>query len=269
MTYPAFKHWGSRTTPRYKRGQRAAATLFVRAGELLGEPDGHDAEDDENGGHDVDDRGLVQQEKVLVDPDREGLDALADGERGHDDLVEAQCERPNRQPADSEERSIGSVTFRNVRNVLAPRSIEASSRLPPSRRSRATALLNTVTMQNVACDTMSVKKPSLMPIMVVKKFASAMPVTTPGRAIGRMISSETKSRPKNRNRCSARAAMVHSTSATSVATIATCTKTRTTRRARPAEWKAATHHSVVKPVGGHAKVREVLKELITTSASGE
>ncbi len=137
----------------------------------------------------------------------------------------------SRPPASSAERSIGSVTCRNVRNVPAPRSIEASSRLPPSRRSRATALLNTVTMQNVACDTISVKKPSLMPIIVVKTFASAMPVTMPGSAIGRMISSETESRPKNRNRCSARAAMVPSTSATSVATIATCTETHTASRA--------------------------------------
>ena len=83
-----------------------------------------------------------------------------------------------------------------------------------------------------------------MPIMVVKKLASAMPVTTPGSAIGRMISSETVSRPKKRNRCSARAAMVPSTSATSVATMATCTDTQTASRA-PWECQAACHHSVV------------------------
>ena len=54
-----------------------------------------------------------------------------------------------------------------------------------------------------------------MPNIVRNALASAMPVTTPGSAIGRMISSETVSRPKNRKRCSARAAIVPSTSAIS------------------------------------------------------
>ena len=61
---------------------------------------------------------------------------------------------------------------------------------------------------------------------------------------------------------------VPSTSATSVATMATCTETQTASRA-PWECQAACHHSVVKPGGGHANVREVLNELITTSASGD
>ena len=52
-----------------------------------------------------------------------------------------------------------------------------------------------VTMQNVACETTRVKKPSRMPKMVRNALAMAMPVTTPGSAIGRMISSETVSRP--------------------------------------------------------------------------
>ena len=111
------------------------------------------------------------------------------------------------------------------------------------------------------------KKPSSMPTIVVKKLASATPVTTPGSAIGKMISSETVSRPKNRNRCSASAAIVPSTSAISVATRATCTDTQTASRA-PWDWKAAFHHSVVYPVGGQANVREVLNELSTTSARG-
>ena len=84
---------------------------------------------------------------------------------------------------------------RNVVKVPAPRSIDASSRLPPSRRSRAIALLKMVTMQKVAWETTRVKNPSRMPKMVRNALASAMPVTTPGSAIGRMISSETVSRP--------------------------------------------------------------------------
>ncbi len=64
-------------------------------------------------------------------------------------------------PASRAERSIGKVTSRKVVKVPAPRSIDASSRLPPIRRSRACTLLNTVTMQKVACATTMVVKPEL------------------------------------------------------------------------------------------------------------
>ena len=83
-------------------------------------------------------------------------------------------------------------------NAGAPRSAEASSRLVPIRRSRAITLLNTVTMQNVACATTIVRKPRSQPNIVRNALLSAMPVTMPGSAIGRMISSETASRPKKR-----------------------------------------------------------------------
>ena len=56
-----------------------------------------------------------------------------------------------------------------------------------------------------------------MPRMVRKPFWSASPVTIPGSAIGRMISSETTLRPKKRVRRSAIAASVPSTSAIAVA----------------------------------------------------
>ena len=58
-----------------------------------------------------------------------------------------------------------------------------------------------------------------------------MPVTMPGSAIGRMISSDTALRPKNRVRCSAIAARVPSTSAIAVASSATWTLTHSASRA--------------------------------------
>ncbi len=54
-----------------------------------------------------------------------------------------------------------------------------------------------------------------------------------------------------------------STSAISVAIVATSRDTTIAERA-PSDWTAADHHFVVKPVGGQAKVREVLNELSTT-----
>ena len=85
--------------------------------------------------------------------------------------------------------------------------------------------------------------------------------------MGRMMSSDTVSRPKKRNRCSASAAIVPSTSAITVAIRATSSDTTIALRA-PSLSTAADHHFVVKPGGGHSKVREVLNELSTTSASG-
>jgi len=53
-------------------------------------------------------------------------------------------------PATREARIWGKVTRRNVVQLVAPRSIDASSNDMPTRRSRASALLYTTTMQNVA-----------------------------------------------------------------------------------------------------------------------
>ena len=52
-----------------------------------------------------------------------------------------------------------------------------------------------MTMQNVACPTISVKNVS-PPSAWVNRVFSAMPVTMPGSAIGSSTSSETASRPK-------------------------------------------------------------------------
>jgi hypothetical protein len=101
----------------------------------------------------------------------------------------------NSAPASSAERSIGKVTSRNVVKIDAPRSIEASSSWDPVRRSRAMTLLTTVTMQNVACATTMVTKPSSQPNRVRNALLRAMPVTIPGSAIGRITSSDTVSRP--------------------------------------------------------------------------
>ena len=73
-----------------------------------------------------------------------------------------------------------------------------------------------MTMQNVACPTTIVHSDSRMPLKEKNDF-SAMPVTMPGRAIGRSSRNETTSRPKNRNRCTANAASDPSTSAVPVA----------------------------------------------------
>ena len=60
-------------------------------------------------------------------------------------------------PPSRAERSYGNVTSRNVWNVVAPRSIDASSRDVPVRRSRASTLLWTTTMQKVAWPTITVR----------------------------------------------------------------------------------------------------------------
>ena len=74
-------------------------------------------------------------------------------------------------------------------------------------------------------------------------------------------------RPKNRKRCSANAMRVPSTSATAVDASATSTLVSTASRA-PALWNARTHHSVVKPSGGHVIDGSGLKEFATTTSSG-
>ena len=57
--------------------------------------------------------------------------------------------------------------------------------LPPSRRSRATTLLKTTTMQNVACAITSDQSDRSTPRIVVKALLSAIAVTMPGSAIGK------------------------------------------------------------------------------------
>lgn len=127
-----------------------------------------------------------------------------------------------------------------------------------------------VTMQNVACPTITVNRPSWIPSgdsTVRKALLSAMPVTMPGSAIGRMTSSDTVSRPKNRYRCTANAAIVPSTHATAVAPRPALTEVHSADRTPPF-CQARDHHSPVTWVGGQANVLSALNELISTTNSG-
>src|SRR6266566_6710770 len=62
-----------------------------------------------------------------------------------------------------------------------------------------------ITMQNVAWPMMIVQRPKLS-FQKLKKELSAIPVMIPGRASGRMKRNEIASRPKKRNRWTAKAA---------------------------------------------------------------
>ena len=157
--------------------------------------------DDQHRRDDVDHRRLVGPGQVAEDPQRQGLHAGAGGERRDDDLVERQREGQQRAGQQRRRGSPGTSRSRNVWNTPAPRSIDASSSEPPVRRSRASTLLKTTTMQNVACPTTTVNSPKLMPIgraCVVIALDSAMPVTMPGSAIGSTTRNEIASRPKKR-----------------------------------------------------------------------
>ncbi len=92
----------------------------------------------------------------------------------------------------------GNVTNRSVCGPRAPRSMDASAKDPGVRRSLAITLLNTTTMQNVACPMTIVRVPSRIPVKEKKEF-SAMPVMMPGRASGSTNKNEIASRPKNLN----------------------------------------------------------------------
>jgi len=122
-------------------------------------------------------------------------------------------------------------------------------------------------MQNVACAITIVQMLSWMPRIVRKPFWNARPVTMPGSAIGRMISSETTLRPKKRVRRNPIAASVPSTSAIAVAQSATWMLVNRASLA-PALSTATFHQCRVNPGGGQPKVLSVLKELTSTSSSG-
>src|SRR5262249_35247654 len=110
----------------------------------------------------------------------------------------------------------GIVTVRNVKNPCAPRSAAASYSAPEVLPSRPSSLLYLTPMQNVACPMMIVNSDSPIPLKLNAEF-SAIPVMIPGSESGSTSSSETASRPKNRNRCTPNAAAEPSRSATAVA----------------------------------------------------
>ena len=163
--------------------------------------------------------------------------------------------KASRAPASRAERSCGKVTSRNVwKRVGAEVGGRLLERLVPIRRSRASTLLKTTTMQNVACPMITVQQPERRRRRTVRNAEfSAMPVTMPGSAIGRttrkligVAAEEAVALPRRRRpSCRARARR---------------------RRAEPDlhDWCAAAsrapalsragrHQSRVKPVGGQPK----------------
>ena len=91
---------------------------------------------------------------------------------------------------------------------------------PAMRLNRASTLLYTTTMQNVAWPRTIVHVLNGMSAMLNAE-RNEIPVIIPGKAMGRMTRSEIASRPKNRDRATAAAQSVPSTIAISVETAAT------------------------------------------------
>ena len=92
-------------------------------------------------------------------------------------------------------------------------------------------------MQKVACPTITVNSVRSTPSTWVKVALSAMPVTIPGSAIGRITRNEIVSRPKKRWRETAIAASVPSTIAIAVAPSPAFTEVQSASRT-PGLWKA-------------------------------
>src|SRR3954468_16653467 len=126
-----------------------------------------------------------------------------------------------------------------------------------------------MTMQNVAWPITIVISPGskwwtgLLP----KNELSAMPVTTPGSAMGRTSRNVIASRPKNRNRATAVAAAVPSRSATDVARTAAFSERTSASRA---SWscQAELNHFVLKPAIGQLWMFEELNAYTQISTSG-
>src|SRR5918912_2541805 len=106
-------------------------------------------------------------------------------------------------------------------------------------------------MQKVACPMTIVQSEGLKSWtgLFLKNELSAIPVTTPGRAIGSTSRNVTASRPKKRNRLTAAAAAVPSTSATTVASPAAFSDSTSALRASSFS-HAARNHFVLKPAIG-------------------
>ena len=123
-----------------------------------------------------------------------------------------------------------------------------------------------MTTQKVAWPTMIVNRPNSMP-NVWKVVLSAMPVTTPGRAMGRTSRKLIESRPKNAKRWTAIAARVPSTRA--IATAPSAARIEFMIACGMAGLASASpNHCRPKPGGGHAMKLLSLKALIATIRSG-
>ena len=106
-----------------------------------------------------------------------------------------------------------------------------------------------------------------MPSITSNAFFNAIPVTMPGRAIGRITSRDSELRPKKRYRDSPNARSVPRNRASPIASSPTWTLTPTACSAPPL-LHASPHQCSVYDGGGQPNVFEELKELITTTASG-
>jgi hypothetical protein len=89
----------------------------------------------------------------------------------------------------------------------------------------------------------------------------------PGKVIGRTTKKLMVLRPKNSWRCTAKATMVPSTSAITVAPRPTITELPSEAH-MPSLFHASAHQRSVKPLGGKANVRDELNALTTTRSSG-
>ena len=92
-----------------------------------------------------------------------------------------------------------------------------------------------------------------------KVVFSAMPVTIPGSAIGRMTRNEIASRPKKRCRATASAASEPSRSAIAVAPSAAFTERSSASRTPGLSSTARPNHFVVRPGIGQTSERRSLK----------
>src|SRR5258708_6764231 len=109
-------------------------------------------------------------------------------------------------------------------------------------------------MQNVACPMTIVSSEKFTPPKVKNEF-SAMPVMIPGRAIGSTITNDTASRPKNRNRCTAKAAIEPSVTAIVVAISAALTDSHS-------DWRIA---SLFQVEANHFVERWLIGQLCTVA----
>ena len=112
-------------------------------------------------------------------------------------------------------------------------------------------------MQNVACPMTIVSSDRLTPAKLNAEF-SAIPVMMPGSASGSTSSSDTASRPKNRNRCTPNAAAVPSSSAISVANTAARSDSPSAARTC-GSCQATENHLVLSPRIGQLCTFEELK----------
>src|ERR1700761_1538701 len=113
-------------------------------------------------------------------------------------------------------------------------------------------------MQKVAWPMITVIRLSGMFSTWVKVLERAMPVTTPGRAIGRITRKEIVSRPKKRLRATAIAAIVPSNRAIAVAATPAFSEVRKASLA-PSLLNAWLNQWVVQPGGGQARILLELK----------